>query len=95
MNTIEGTRNAAIRRLARDLKVDLQKAERWCDAWERFAERHGVAWNPYFWDSARGWIDAQRSMERSLDRWSDRKAETRPAEREPWSHRGAWRFDRP
>ena len=66
MDTIErAARNAAIRRLARDLRVDLEKAERWCDAWERFAERHGVAWTPYFWDSARGWIDAQRSMGRA------------------------------
>ena len=59
---IERTRKAAIRGLARDLGVDLEEAQRWCAAWERFAKRHGVVWNPYFWDSARGWIDAQRSM---------------------------------
>jgi hypothetical protein len=62
VDAIEKAREAAIRGLARDLRVDFEKAERWCDAWERFAKRHGVAWNPYFWDSARGWIDAQRSM---------------------------------
>ena len=62
MDWIEKSRNAAILRLARDLNVDVGKAERWCKAWERFAKRHGVTWNPYFWDSARGWIDAQRSM---------------------------------
>ena len=63
MDAIEKTRKAAIESLARDLRVDLEKAERWCDAWVRFAKRYGVAWNPYFWDSARGWIDAQRSTE--------------------------------
>jgi len=63
MGAIERTREAAVEGLAQDLGVDLEKAERWCDAWMRFAKRHGVAWNPYFWDSARGWIDAQRSME--------------------------------
>ena len=55
-------RNAAISRLARDLPIDREEAELWCDAWERFAQRNGVARSRYFWDSARGWIDAQRSL---------------------------------
>jgi len=63
MNTIGMTREAAILGLARDLGVELEMAERWCDAWERFAKRHGVPRSAYFWDAARGWIDAQRSME--------------------------------
>jgi hypothetical protein len=31
----------------------------WCDAWEEHAARSGISSAaPYFWDSARGWIDA-------------------------------------
>lgn len=57
-------RSAAIRSLARELGIDLEEAQRWCEAWERFAKRAGVATGlPYYWDSARGWIDAHRSFE--------------------------------
>ena len=62
MGTIHSAREAAIHALARELGIDFQRAERWCDAWERFANRHGVPRSQYFWDSARGWIDAQRAM---------------------------------
>jgi len=55
-------RDAAIRSLARDLTIDLQEAERWCSAWERFVRRHGGARGNYFWEAGRGWIDAQRAM---------------------------------
>ena len=66
MGRIDPAREAAIQGLARDLGVSFQKAERWCDAWERFATRHGIAWDQYFWDAARGWIDAQRSMRKAV-----------------------------
>lgn len=56
-------RDAAIRCLARDLTIDLQEAERWRAAWERFARRQGGARSRYFWDAARGWIDAQRAID--------------------------------
>ena len=56
-------RNVAIKIVARDLGIALEEAQRWCDAWERFAERRGVPRGPYFWDSGRGWIDAHRSFE--------------------------------
>jgi hypothetical protein len=85
MDLIEKTRNAAILRLARDLEVDVAKAERWCGAWERFAKRRGVAWNPYFWDSARGWIDAQRSMRNHVGSVVRPSTEAAPAEAEPAS----------
>jgi hypothetical protein len=52
--------------------MELQEAERWCDAWERFAERQRVPSGPYFWDSGRGWIDAQRGFELA-DRSSTRR----------------------
>ena len=42
-------------------------AERWCDAWEAEAARQGTAHGPYYWDSGRGWIDAQRESWTSLD----------------------------
>jgi hypothetical protein len=61
----EQLRAAAIRNIARDLKIDLEEAQGWCEAWERFAERHGGARSRNFWDSARGWIDAQRSFTRA------------------------------
>lgn len=62
MGRIDKAREATIQALVRDLGVDFQKAERWCDAWVRFANRHRVPTNAYFWDSARGWIDAQLAM---------------------------------
>jgi hypothetical protein len=59
--------------IARDLAIDLEEAQRWCDAWERFAKRAGVnPRRPYYWDAARGWIDAQRSFAQE-DRSSGRR----------------------
>jgi hypothetical protein len=64
-------RYAASRHIARELRIDLEEAQRWCDAWERFAKRSGLAPSrPYYWDSARGWIDAQRFFARE-DRSSE------------------------
>jgi hypothetical protein len=65
-------RHSPVRTIARDLRIDLEEAQRWCEAWERFAKRQGVVRGPYYWDSARGWIDAQRSFERA-DRSSPRR----------------------
>ena len=53
--------DAVVRSIARERAIDLQEAQRWCEAWEQFAKRAGVAPSgPHYWDSARGWIDAQR-----------------------------------
>lgn len=60
--TVDQARDAAIRSLARDLRIERDDAERWCAAWEQFARRYGGARSPYFWDAGRGWIDAQRAM---------------------------------
>ena len=61
-DTVDRARDAAIRSLARDLRMERDDAERWCAAWEQFAKRYGGARSPYFWDAGRGWIDAQRAM---------------------------------
>jgi hypothetical protein len=53
---------SAIKNIARELDIGLPEAETWCERWERFAERRGVPRDDYFWDSGRGWIDAQRSF---------------------------------
>ena len=42
--------------------MDPRTADRWCDLWEAEAARQKVANDgEYFWDAARGWIDAQRN----------------------------------
>ena len=64
-DSTEQARRTAIGIIARDLRIDLEEAQRWCDAWERFARRGGVPRGRYFWDSGRGWIDAQRSFEKA------------------------------
>jgi hypothetical protein len=69
---IRAARRAAIASLVRDLDLLPDDAERWCDAWERFANHHGVARGTYFWDSGRGWIDAQLA-DRVLDPSPDRR----------------------
>jgi hypothetical protein len=60
---IEKARSAAIRNLARDLRMPPREAERWCVAWEQFARRYGGARSLHFWDAGRGWIDAQLSFQ--------------------------------
>jgi hypothetical protein len=64
--TMKQARDAAVESLARDLGITGEEAEGWCDAWEHFAGRRGGAESLYFWDAARGWIDAQRAMGRVL-----------------------------
>jgi hypothetical protein len=61
----EQARNAAIKIIARDLRIDREEAQRWCDAWEQFAKRGGVLRGRFFWDAGRGWIDAHRSFEKA------------------------------
>ncbi len=61
-DTTKQARQAAAKIIARDLAIDLEDAERWCDAWVRFAKKNGAN-GTYFWASARGWIDAQRAFE--------------------------------
>ncbi len=43
--------------------MDAEKADAWCDLWEREAIRSGVGNDRrYFWDAGTGWIDAQRAV---------------------------------
>jgi hypothetical protein len=45
--------------VARDHRVPISEALRWCDAWEEYAAHEAIERDAYFWDSAQGWIDAQ------------------------------------
>jgi hypothetical protein len=41
-------------------KLTEEEASDWCDKWEKHAAKSGLRSEAaYFWDSARGWIDAQ------------------------------------
>jgi|KBSMisStaDraftv2_1062788.scaffolds.fasta_scaffold4653122_1 hypothetical protein len=73
-DTIDKARSAAIRSLARDLRVVPSEAERWFVAWEQFASRYGGARNVHFWDAGRGWIDAQLSFQRQQRELTRRRA---------------------
>jgi hypothetical protein len=53
-------RRALVRVLVSVRGITLEEASGWCDAWEKNAARSGLRSEaPYFWDAARGWIDAQ------------------------------------
>ena len=51
--------------IVRGISADL--AERWCDAWEREAERRAWPRTGEFWETGRLWIDAQIAARRSPD----------------------------
>jgi hypothetical protein len=56
------TRESVRRRLVQSGIAD-DEAAGWCDLWLNEAIRTNVAVaSPYFWDMAKGWIDAQRSF---------------------------------
>jgi hypothetical protein len=39
----------------------------WCDLWEAETARQGIAHvTDYFWDAAKGWIDAHRNSRTPL-----------------------------
>jgi len=60
-------RLAQILMAARRLSSD--EALAWCDKWEQYAARSGLSSDSaYFWDSARGWIDAQLDLARTESR---------------------------
>lgn len=72
MTTLQTDHRRLARAAARDALIDTgldrEQAERWCILWEREAARQGVAQGPYYWDSGRGWIDAQRAALRQSRR---------------------------
>jgi hypothetical protein len=55
----------AVRRMTPEQALD------WCDRWEEHAARSGLSSeSAYFWDSARGWIDAQLDLTSTENRRS-------------------------
>jgi hypothetical protein len=59
-----GSGKAGRQRLVADLAsirgMGQREASSWCEAWEQHAAQTGLpSGDAYFWDSARGWIDAQ------------------------------------
>jgi len=74
-----GGRQGLVRTLMSARRMTLEEAARWCDAWEEHAAQSGIRRSgaPYFWDSARGWIDAQLDVELAS------QASTRTAARAP------------
>ena len=57
---IHQARRAAIRnRLIGNTGLDLEVAERWCDAWEAEAALRGLTRDGDYWDAGKLWIDAQ------------------------------------
>ena len=57
---IHVARRAAIRnRLIGKAGLDLEVAERWCDAWEAEAALRGLKRDGDYWEAGKLWIDAQ------------------------------------
>jgi hypothetical protein len=56
-----GGRQQLVRILMSGRRLTLAEASHWCDAWDEHAARSGIRPSvaPHYWDSARGWIDAQ------------------------------------
>jgi hypothetical protein len=62
-------RQALARILVSVRRMTLDEASGWCDEWEKYAASSGLSSGaPYFWDSARGWIDAQLDVAPTVDR---------------------------
>ena len=62
------SRQALARILVSVRRMTLDEASGWCDEWEKYAASSGLSSGaPYFWDSARGWIDAQLDVAPTLD----------------------------
>ena len=58
-STLRG-RQKLVRILMWMRRMSSEEAASWCDAWEEHAaSREMRSETPYFWDSGRGWIDAQ------------------------------------
>ncbi len=54
-------RRAAVRNGLKDTGMDLDVAERWCDAWEAEATRQTIIRSSAYWDLGKLWIEEQRS----------------------------------
>ena len=67
---IHQARRVAVRNRLTGSGMDLDVAERWCDAWEAEAALQGISPGRDYWDAGRLWIDAQ--CEGSLSSGQDR-----------------------
>ena len=73
----DGGRKLAAQLLIAVRRMTPEQALGWCDKWEHYAARSGLSSeSAYFWDSARGWIDAQLDLASTKDRL------TRPSSRQ-------------
>ena len=65
----DGGRKRAAQLLIAVRRMTPEQALDWCDKWEQYAARSGLSSeSAYFWDSARGWIDAQLDLARTESR---------------------------
>jgi hypothetical protein len=65
---LHAARRIAVRNGLTDHGMPLELAERWCDAWEREADAHGLdRQSPTYWDGAGGWIEGRRQDRRTPD----------------------------
>ena len=62
---IHQARRDAVRNTLADTGMPLEKAERWCDAWEAEAERRGLPRGRDYWIVGAAWIEAERAARRS------------------------------
>ena len=63
--------------LMRDHRLTWEQAERWCVAWREHAVSEGIEPGPYFWDSARGWVDAALAVDVSAPKKTRRRRRKR------------------
>jgi hypothetical protein len=62
----QSTRADVLTALARQ-GLDARQAAEWCDLWEAETARQGITHvTEYFWDAAKGWIDAHRNSRTPL-----------------------------
>jgi hypothetical protein len=62
----QSTRADVLRQLTKQ-GVDARQADGWCDLWEAETARQGITHvTEFFWDAAKGWIDAHRDSRKPL-----------------------------
>ena len=58
---IHQARRAAVRNGLTDAGMDLELADRWCDAWETQAALQRIIRSAAYWQIGKRWIDERRS----------------------------------
>jgi hypothetical protein len=59
---IHQARRAAVRNGLTDAGMDLELADRWCDAWETEATLQRIIRSAAYWQIGKRWIDERRSV---------------------------------